>query len=100
MSVPEPNPAGTGVPRSVPDLARLPGWSVAVHATSRRWQLAEYPGRDGEDEVLVGLTPVAGGAIAVILWRNGTVEQHRRLPEEQACLLAWRYATSLRPAES
>ncbi|RJQ89087.1 hypothetical protein [Amycolatopsis panacis] len=95
MSVPERSP---GVPRSVTDLAGLPGWSVAVHATSRRWELAEYPGADGADDVLVGLTPVARGLVAMIVWRNGKVEHHRRLPEEQACLSAWRFALGLRPA--
>ncbi|WP_243770178.1 hypothetical protein [Amycolatopsis acidicola] len=80
-----------GHPRSVADLRRDPAWQVST-TTDGRWLLAELEFRHGGHLWRIGLTPVAAGVAAVMLWRDDAVIEHVRGSEAEACALAagWR----------
>ncbi|HVV11899.1 hypothetical protein [Amycolatopsis sp.] len=76
-----------GHPQSVADLGRDPAWQVST-TTDGRWVLAEREFRHGGHHWQIGLTPVAPGVAAVMLWRDGAVVEHARGTEAEACATA------------
>ncbi|GAB3148028.1 hypothetical protein [Amycolatopsis sp. NPDC004378] len=79
--------------RSVADLARMSAWTVT--GSRGHWTTAERVVALGNRRWVVGLTPTAGGATALMLWRDDDIVAHRRGPEAALCDLALRWITNL-----
>lgn len=78
---------------SVAELAEMPAWSVS--GSRGRWITAERVVLVGGTRWTVGLTPTAGGATALMLWRADEVVAHCRGAEQQLCGVALRWVTNL-----
>lgn len=80
-------------PASVADLARSSAWTVT--GSRGRWITAERVLALGGRRWVVGLTPTAGGATALMLWCDDDVVAHRRGPEAALCETALRWVGNL-----
>ncbi|UOZ03839.1 hypothetical protein [Amycolatopsis sp. WQ 127309] len=80
-------------PASVADLAQVRAWTVT--ASKGWWLTAERTVDAHGRRWVVGLTPTAGGATALMLWCDDVVVSHRRGPERALCGLAVRWVTNL-----
>jgi hypothetical protein len=80
-------------PASVAELATMRAWTVTV--VRKRWTTAERTVEAHGRRWVVGLTPTAGGATALMLWHDDVVVAHRRGPEGALCRLAARWVTNL-----
>ncbi|WP_284748256.1 hypothetical protein [Amycolatopsis sp. RTGN1] len=78
---------------SVAELAGLPEWSVS--GSRGWWATAERIVHAGGRRWTIGLTPTAGGAIALMLWRDDEVVVHRRGDEAALCAVAVRWVGNL-----
>lgn len=77
------------------ELAADPEWTVTTTATTGRWLTAERAlDRDGH-RLLVGLTPIRPGTVALIRWSDGEVVEHLRTTEAEACATAHRWVAEL-----
>ena len=59
------------LPSSVAELATMRAWTVA--APKRTWATAERAIDMGSHRWVIGLTPITGGAVALIPWRDNAV---------------------------
>ncbi|MEU4520336.1 hypothetical protein AB0F52_16760 [Amycolatopsis sp. NPDC024027] len=90
---------GELVPRSVAELAADSAWTVTRTGTTGHWLTAErIVERDGR-RLLIGLTPIRPGTVALMLWADGEVVEHLRGSEAEACTTAHRWIGEL-PAGS
>ncbi|SEF20125.1 hypothetical protein SAMN05421837_101238 [Amycolatopsis pretoriensis] len=80
-------------PASIRELARSPAWTVT--GSRGRWSTAERVLSLGSHHWVVGLTPTAGGATALMLWCDDEVIAHRRGPEAALCETALRWEANL-----
>lgn len=82
------------VPGSVAELAAIRAWTVGATAKGA-WTTAECAIEVGARRWVIGLTPTAGGAVALILWRDDVVVTHLRGTEAEMCRRAFGWATDL-----
>ncbi|WP_410597426.1 hypothetical protein [Amycolatopsis sp. lyj-23] len=78
---------------SVAELDRIPAWTVT--RTRGHWTTAERVLTLGGRRWVVGLTPAAGGATALMLWRDDAIVAHRRGAEAALCQLALGWVANL-----
>lgn len=79
--------------KSVAELARMSAWTVT--GPRGHWTTAERTLDLRGRKWVIGLTPTAGGATALMLWRDDVVVAHRRGSEAAACATALRWVTNL-----
>jgi hypothetical protein len=87
------NGRNEGGARTVAELARMSAWTVT--GSRGRWSTAERVLALGGRRWVVGLTPTAGGATALMLWCDDDVVAHRRGAEAALCETALRWVTNL-----
>lgn len=79
------------------ELTEDPTWTVTRTGTTGRWLTAERVlERDGH-RLLIGLTPIRPGTVALILWSDGEVVEHLRGTEAEVCAQAHRWITAPPP---
>ena len=73
------------------ELTTDPAWTVTRTGTTGRWLTAERTlERDGR-RLLIGLTPIGHGTVALMLWSDGEVVGHLRDTEAEVCARAHRW---------
>lgn len=78
---------------SVAELAKMSAWSVS--GSRGWWTTAEQVVLVGGTRWTIGLTPTAGAATALMLWRGDEVVTHRRGAEAELVAVALRWVTNL-----
>jgi hypothetical protein len=78
---------------SVAKLAAMSAWTVS--GSRGWWTTAERVVLVGGTRWTVGLTPTAGRATALMLWRGDEVVTHRRGEESELVTAALRWVTNL-----
>ncbi|WP_233226198.1 hypothetical protein [Amycolatopsis sp. CA-126428] len=78
---------------SVAELDRFPAWTVT--RSRGHWITAERVLTLSGQRWVIGLTPTADGATALMLWRDDAVVAHRRGAEAALCRLALGWAANL-----
>ncbi|WP_329046059.1 hypothetical protein OG738_30640 [Amycolatopsis sp. NBC_01488] len=78
---------------SVAELARMSAWTVT--GSRGRWITAERALTLGGRRWVVGLTPTAADATALMLWCDDDMVAHRRGAEAALCGIALRWVANL-----
>jgi hypothetical protein len=78
---------------SVAELAQISAWTVT--SSRGHWTTAERILHLGGQRWVVGLTPTASGATALILWCDGDIVAHNRGTEAALCGTAIRWVNNL-----